>query len=64
MKIAKKINAKEKACKTAETISSNVIQTDMANMLEKELEQSVAHLPNTAGGFVDKVMIAEFQVPG
>ena len=59
--IAKEITAKEKACKTAETASSNVIQADMTEMLEKELEQSVAHSPNAAGGFVDKVMIAEFQ---
>mmetsp|Transcript_2837 Transcript_2837/g.5150 ORF Transcript_2837/g.5150 Transcript_2837/m.5150 type:complete len:472 (-) Transcript_2837:1596-3011(-) len=55
------INVKERACKTAETASNNVIQTDLAEKLEKELEQSVAHSSNIAGGFVDRVMTAEFQ---
>ena len=59
--IVKEITAKEKACKTPETASINVIQADMTEMLEKELEQSVAHSPNDAGRYVDKVMIAEFQ---
>jgi len=40
------INVKERACKTAETASNNVIQTDLAEKLEKELEQSVAHSSN------------------
>ena len=55
------INAKERACKTAETSSNNVIQTDLAEKLENELKQSVAHTSNIAGGFVDLVMTAEFQ---
>ena len=43
------INIKERACNTAKTASNNVIQTDLAEKLEKELKQSVAHLSNIAG---------------
>ena len=59
--ISKEINANKKAHKTAETSSNDVIQTDLAGKIKKELKQSVAHSSNIAGGFVDEVMTAEFQ---
>ena len=55
------IATKEKACKSTKSASSNVIATDLDVKLVAELEQSSAHTKNASHGFVDKVMIAEFQ---
>ena len=59
--IMEEIVTKEKACKSAESASSNVIATDLDVKLVAELEQSSAHTKNASRGFVDKVMFAEFQ---
>ena len=49
---------KEKVCKTsAKTAFNNVIQSDLAEKLENELEQSVAHASKFVCGFVKHCML-------
>ena len=52
----------EKKDKCAETASSNVVSDDLSDSLIVESEQNSTHTMNNARGFVDKVIIAEFQV--
>ena len=55
------IKKKETACKSADTASTNFVPSDLAELLEHELEQSNAHVTNEINGVVNRVQVAEFQ---
>jgi len=55
------ISNKERACKTAGTASSNVVASDLDEILSRELKQSLAHTRNIARGFFAQVKTAEYQ---
>ena len=54
----KERNCMQRCCNTA---SSNFVPSDLAELLEHELEQSNAHVTNEINGVVDRVQVAEFQ---
>jgi hypothetical protein len=57
----KEIHNLEKICKTAETASNNTLPGNMPKLLSEELDRSSAHTKNSARGFVDYVVTAEWQ---
>ena len=52
------IKKKEKACKSADTGSTNFVPPDLAEQFERELEQSNAHITNEINGVVNRVQVA------
>jgi hypothetical protein len=58
------IAKKEKEFKSAKSAALNIVSVDLATELIDELERNSAHSKTRCGGFVDRVLIAEFQADG
>jgi hypothetical protein len=59
--ILEAINNKEKEFISAKSAALNIISIDLAMEFSDELERSSAHSKISCGGFIDRVMIADFQ---
>lgn len=59
--IINQIRHLEQVCKSAEKASDNTIQSNLQHQLVDELERSSAHTKNSARGYLEHVVTAEFQ---